>query len=525
MTRRIVYVCIACLLGAFVAGAAGYYALRCRRPDIAAATPAGRPARIWPDYADTVIPPNIAPLNFVVSEPGKSYYVKIHSTHGEPIDVWARDQKIVIPAKRWHKLLESNRGQKLQFDISIQGQDEQWRSFEPVTNTIAQESIDSHIAYRLITPIYNFWRNVGIYQRDIEGFDQSVILHNRSFGGCLNCHTFCKNNPDNMLLNVRPGSKGYPPGGMVVVRDGAVANVVNTRTDFNPIPAIYLAWHPSGELIAFSSNNITQFFHSIGETRDVFDHRSDLALYRLESNTVTSCPQISQPDRMETYPTWSPDGKYLYFCGAPQLPISRYKEVRYDLMRISYDLQSDTWGQVQTVLASDKTHLSVTHPKISPDGRWLLFCLCKYGNFSIYRPDSDLYMMDLETGKHRRLEINSDRCESWHCWSSNGRWIVFSSKRRDGVFAKPYFSYVDEAGKVYKPILLPQADPTFYDSFIQTFNVPQFITGPVPVTQRGLAKALYCDDMQLKAQLDPKVEVTAVPGAEPGGQYRPGPGG
>ena len=528
MTKRIVHsLCILCIVAVLAAIAAGYFIIEGRRPDVGAASPAGRAPSIWPDYRDTIIPPNIAPLNFVLSEPAERHYVRIHSANGTPVETWGSGPKVVIPLKPWHELLDANRGRQLQLDISIQGKGGQWVTYEPITNTIAREKIDSHLAYRLITPIYNYWRDVGIYQRDLEGFDQSVILHNSSFGGgCVNCHTFCKSNPAEMAVNVRAGSKRKVTGGMVVVRDGAVANVVDTKTDFNPIPAIYLAWHPNGKLIAFSSNKITQFFHSIGENREVFDHRSDLALYRLESNTVTSCPQISQPDRMETYPTWSPDGRYLYFCGAPQLPIKRYKEVKYDLMRISYNVETDAWGELETVLDSRDTGLSITHPRISPDGRWLMFCMCTHGTFSIYRPDSDLYLMEMKTGKYRRLDINSDQCESWHCWSSNGRWVVFSSKRRDGLFARPHFSYVDQAGKVYKPILLPQEDPAFYDSFIKTYNVPQFITGRIPVTERDLAKALHSDQMQLKAKLDPQLKgLVPSPPSDADSQYQPGPGG
>jgi len=518
MTRRVICVGVVCAGIVILAGGAiAYYALKVGPPDVRDAIAAGRVPKIWPDYSDTIVPPNIAPLNFVLSEEGERYYVRVFSTTGDPIEVVCDDKKIRIPIDEWRKLLQANKGEKLRFESYVLGHDGKWIRYDPIVNTIAQENIDSHLAYRLITPIYNFWKNVGIYQRDLEGFDQSVILHNSSFnGGCVNCHTFSKNDPAEMLVNVRPGRTRKPPGGMLVVRDGAVAAVVNTKTDFNPIPAIYLSWHPGGELIAFSSNKITQFFHSTGENRDVFDHFSDLAVYHLDRNMVASNPEISRPDRMETYPTWSPDGKYLYFCSAPQMSIRRYKQVRYDLMRITYDIETGTWGKAETVLSSKQTGLSITHPRISPDCKFLLFCMCKYGNFSIYRPDSDLYMMDLETGRYRRLEINSDRCESWHDWSSNGRWIVFSSKRRDGLFAKPYFSYVDDTGKVHKPLLLPQSDPTFYDSFIKTYNVPQFITGPIPVSPRGLAAALHAEDKQIKAELDPDLAIRG-PSPQTGG--------
>ncbi|MBM3837502.1 MAG: hypothetical protein FJ398_05995 [Verrucomicrobia bacterium] len=106
--------------------------------------------------------------------------------------------------------------------------------------------------------------------------------------------------------------------------------------------------------------------------------------------------------------------------------------------------------------------------------------------------------MGLASRKYRRLDINSDQADSWHSWSSNSRWIVFSSKRRDGLFARPYFSYVDERGTFHKPFLLPQKDPAFYDSFIKTFNLPEFIRAPIRVTPAELARAIVAPRTVLK---------------------------
>jgi hypothetical protein len=209
-------------------------------------------------------------------------------------------------------------------------------------------------------------------------------------------------------------------------------------------------------------------------------------------------PAIARPDRVETWPAWSPDGRFLYFCSAPKLKVEHFKQVRYDLMRVAYDIDQDRWGEPETVVAARDTALSAAEPRVSPDGRWLLFCLSPYGNFPAYSPGSDLYLLELPTRARRRLEINSDQADSWHCWSSNGRWIVFSSKRRDGLFTRPYFSHMDAAGNFSKPVLLPQRDPAFYDSFTRTYNLPELIAGPVTVTARALAHAALHPATSLK---------------------------
>lgn len=163
-------------------------------------------------------------------------------------------------------------------------------------------------------------------------------------------------------------------------------------------------------------------------------------------------------------------------------------------MCVPYDIDKDSWSQPETVLAASETGMSVSEPRASPDGRYLLFCMSDYGGFPVYQPSSNLYLMELKSGNYRRLECNSGRGESWHCWSSNSRWIVFSSKRDNGLLARPYFSYIDPEGREHKPFVLPQKDPTFYDTWLKTYNVPELVTGPVTIPQEELLRAIGSGD-------------------------------
>ncbi|MBN2136203.1 MAG: PD40 domain-containing protein [Sedimentisphaerales bacterium] len=472
------------------------------RPSEGKFTSAGRAPKIRPDYAGAVIPPNIAPLNFSVQEPGSRYCVKIHSKNGPHIEVSSASPEILIPVSPWSELLEANRGQEVCFEIFVKPAnsaastgktDMSWTRFEPVVNTIAVEDIDGFLVYRRIDPAHSSWRKMGIYQRELRGFAESIVLDNGYYGGgCLNCHTFCNNRTDKMLLGIR--SPRYGSSALLV--DQGRASKIGSKFG-------YTSWHPSGRLAVYSINYVTQFFHTAGdEVRDVVDVDSLLAYYLLDSGRVKTNPVIADKKRLETYPAWSPDGRYLYFCSAPKqweknntIP-ENYDQIKYDLVRVGYDIETDEWGELETIVSAEQTGLSSLLPRISPDGRWLIFCMCDYGCFPVYQSSSDLYIIDLEAPRkngryeYRRLSANSDKSESWHSFSSNSRWIAFSSKRNSGVFTRSYISYLDRQGRAHKPLLLPQKDPHYYDSCLWTYSVPELIAEPVTVTRERLGRVV-----------------------------------
>jgi len=470
---------------------------------------ASRPANIQPDYSGILIPPNIAPMNFSVKESGQDYFVRIRSTQGNPIRIQNSSGTIQIPLGPWKRLLTENLGQQLIIDIFMKNQSGQWVHFDSVVNRIAQDSLDGFLAYRKFGPLFNLYKKMGIFQRCLENFDEKPILLNRlTSNNCMNCHNFWQNGTDRWLLHLR----GAPGTSMLLVVNGKVRKI-DTKTKFNG-PAAYPAWHPSGNLIAFSVSKLHLLFHQTGESRDVLDQYSDIILYDIPTNTITTTPAISSPDRMEIWPAWSPDGKFLYFCSAPKIETfqnlgkpndAALEKIKYDLMRIAYDPINNTWGKLETVISSEVLGLSITEPRVSPDGRFVIFTAAKYSQFPIYLPSADLYLLDVLSGKWKKLEVNSDRTDSFHSWSSNGRWLVFSSKRDDGLFTKPYFSHIDSLGNASKPFVLPQEDPLFYKTSLEIYNVPEFIKEPVRINPQALADAAFSKEDALTAKLDTNV--------------------
>lgn len=461
--------------------------------------------RIDPNYSGIIIPPNIAPLNFVIKETGRDFAVRISSNQGGPIVVQSKDGKIPIKMKAWKNLLSQNKDQSLYMDVAVKDANG-WTRFKQIENKVAPELIDPYMAYRLIGPVYALWTNMGLYQRNLETYDEYPIMLNRlTNANCMNCHNFKSNNPDCMIMHFRGG-----PSGMLLKWNGEL-RIVNTATDFNKAGA-YPSWHPNGNIIALSVNKLSMFFHAKGESRDVMDYKSDLILYLIDRNMVTTCPEIASDDRMETLPSWSPDGRHLYFCATDQINANftheefPWDKIKYDLMRIGYDAETGSWGELETVLTAEQVEGSITFPRISPDGRYVLFTKADYGNFPIHLKSADLYSLDLTTGTYHKLACNSDQTDSFHSWSSNGRWFVFSSRRRDGFLSRPYFCYFNRKGLVSKPVLMPQKDPSFYDTFIKNYNVPEMMQAKVEVDPRGWRQVALEKKRMLKAKLDPAVK-------------------
>jgi len=440
---------------------------------------------INPDYSGITLPPNIAPINFNVEEKADRYQVRIYTGTGKQIQIKSRSGKIRISAGKWRKLLDNSAGSELTIEIFIK-KDDQWHKFRDITNHIANESIDNHLVYRLIDPGFEGWNKMGIYQRNLENFDQDPIMINDfSNKNCMNCHSFCQNNSHTMLFHMRGKIAGT-----VIHRKGET-KLVNTKTDQIMSPGVYPAWHPEGRIVAFSVNQIVQAFHSVPHKRiEVMDTLSDIILFDAEKNMVLKFEDIASRERFETFPGWSPDGRFLYFCSAIALPPDKYDQIRYDLLRIAFDPVTNQFGTVDTIVSSARTGLSVSFPRVSPDGKYLMFCMSEYGNFTIWHKESDLYLVNLLSGEIIKPEINSDQTESYHQWSSNGRWIVFSSRRINGLFTRPYFSYFDVNGIAHKPFILPQQDPGFYDGFFKSYNIPEFVTSEVELNPRKLSKII-----------------------------------
>ncbi|MFZ2338706.1 MAG: hypothetical protein WAW07_03160 [Bacteroidales bacterium] len=441
---------------------------------------------IFPDYCDVVIPSGIAPLNFRVEGEPRSSIAMIEGS-SETLRIRG-EEEIIIPAPKWKKLLGGNSGGSLKVTLYA-GYKDGWKKYEPFSIDISSDPIDPWIVYRLIAPGYETWSEMGIYQRELSSFEQRTIIDNRLLpGACMNCHSFRANNPADMMFHLRGNV-----GGTMLVMDGEAVKL-NTKTSETISNCVYPYWHPSEDFIAYSVNNIQQVFHSVSDKRiEVFDSKSDIVVFDIRNNRLISTSRLMTEESFETFPCFSHDGRKLFFCSARKgKQPEEYDRIKYSLCSIDFDPETGRFGEkIDTLVSSDRTGRSVSFPRISPDGTTLVFTLSDYGNFSIWHREADLYRLDMKTRNYHPVDVvNSPESESYHSWSSNSRWMIFSSRRIDGLYTRPFIAHMDEDGTFSKPFMVPQKDPGFYDSCLRSFNIPEFVTGKVATDGRAMLKII-----------------------------------
>ena len=382
---------------------------------------------IYPDYTGVTVPENIAPLNFLLRDSCEALYVTA-STGDLEIKSHRKGNEVIFKLKDWKKLMEKASGKEVKVTVTAL-QDGKWIKYRPFDITVSADKVDSYLTYRLIEPDYEVFSRLQIMERNVEDFSERVLCDYNNVGNrCMNCHTHAPGRGDLSFLYVR--GEG---GGMVLNEAGRLRKLDAKTPDMVSGP-VYAQFDPSGRYIVFSTNAIIPAFHSRPDKRlEVFDTKSDVYVYDLKKGEVVRTPLLADSTRLETFPTFSADGKSIYYCVAegPARP-STLDSLFYSLCRIDFDPDQGRFGSVTDTIISGKWGSSVSHPRVSPDGKRLLYTVSDFGTFPIWHREADLRMLDLESGRVDSLNVvNSPMSDTYHTWSSTGRWFVFASKRDD----------------------------------------------------------------------------------------------
>ena len=483
--------------------------------------------KIWPDYTDVTVPPNIAPLNFLVDSV-ENVVAQITPPKGEPVAYGGKDGKVQIDEEEWHKMLEGAKGGSLSVTVYTK-KDGRWLAYKPFAIHVAEDDIDPYISYRVLPPTFVGFDELSIRQRNLTNFDETIIYDNRQIsegieGQCINCHSYQNYSTSNMMFHTRL----QHPGTMIVC-DGELI-FVNLKTKDMISAAAYNNWHPSLPIIAFSTDHTMQSFHTRDVTKvEVMESASDIIIYDVKQNRVQTV--LCDSAEFELFPSWSPDGKWLYYCSAhyeykgkyedTDELLEKYKTLQYNLYRLSFDASTMTFGEPELVYDAVSRNRSAVQPRVSQDGRYVVFAEGPWGLFHIWHTSADIQMLDLNAIDHSPLTIdhsatpndsaaidhsstqmnlaasnngqwsmvngqcvNSPLPESYPSFSSNDRWVMFESRRDDGNYTRTYFAYFDRQGRLHKPFEVPAEDPEYFRLLLRSWSRPEFMKEPVRTTPK-----------------------------------------
>jgi Flp pilus assembly protein TadD len=244
--------------------------------------------------------------------------------------------------------------------------------------------------------------------------------------------------------------------------------------------------------------------------------RGILAWYSKATQKLQPLPGADDPEYVQTCAFWSPDQSFIVFARAkardpypPGQPASRFAndpnetQIQYDLYRIPFN--EGKGGKPERIVGASENGMSNNFPKVSPDGKWIVWVQNKNG--LLMRPDSKLYIVPSSGGEARPLRSNLKTMNSWHSFSPNGRWLVFSSKTPT-PYTRLYLTHIDQDGNSSPAI--PIDNPTAANRAV---NIPEFMNlGPEGLDRIDAPATDFYKEFNVAADLSEKHDfVAAVP--------------
>ncbi|MFZ0960544.1 MAG: tetratricopeptide repeat protein [Terriglobia bacterium] len=321
---------------------------------------------------------------------------------------------------------------------------------------------------------------------------------------CINCHSFSRDAKwmgldvdgpanDKGLYGIVPVKQETSIQNQYVIRWSSFAKKGAKRFGFmsqispNGRFIITSIEPPGGQVLDLETRIFNAAYNSFGFGQVFYPTRGILAWYDRDTGRLTPLPGADDPRYVQTSAFWSTDGQSLVFSRAPaedpyyagQITPTyandpNETQIKYDLYRIPFN--NGEGGTPERIVGASQNGMSNDFPKVSPDGRWVVFV--ENGNGLLMRPDSKLYIVPFKGGEARQMRCNLSLMNSWHSFSPNGRWLVFSSKARS-LFTQLFLTHIDPEGRDSPAILIENATAAN-----RAANIPEFVNVP----ENGLQK-------------------------------------
>ena len=309
---------------------------------------------------------------------------------------------------------------------------------------------------------------------------------------CANCHSFSR---DGSTMGMDVDGPGGDKGMYTVspVKETLEVNTENiftwsefkhgTRPKDYKIFGFLSRVSPDGRHVVSTVNEalFMGYYPSYKFLQVFFPTMGILGIWSKETGEMFPLRGADDPAYVQSNGTWSQDGKYVYFIRSeakdpyvPGAPMPTYAddprelEIRYNIYRVPFN--DGKGGEAEAIKGASHNEKSNFFPKISPDGKWMVFCQCRNG--LLMRPDSELFIVPAEGGEARKMRCNGPSMNSWHTWSPNGKWLAFSSKRNT-PYTQLFLTHIDENGNDTPAILVPDMNPPN-----RAVNLPEFVNIP-----------------------------------------------
>ncbi|MCX5645603.1 MAG: tetratricopeptide repeat protein [Phycisphaerae bacterium] len=317
-----------------------------------------------------------------------------------------------------------------------------------------------------------------------------VVLENLPV--CGNCHSF---SADGAVLGMDidyandKGSYAITPvrPSMTLDRSTIITWSDYKRNEGEDTFGLLSQVSPEGRFVVSTVKDLSVFVPKPGLdfSQLFFPVKGILCLYDRQTGTFQSLPGADNPSLVQSNPTWSPDGKWIVFAATEAYSLRRVsgrqkvllrpedcreflvegKPFKFNLYRIPFN--GGQGGKAEPVAGASGNGKSNYFPRYSPDGQWIVFCQAE--NYMLLQPDSELYIIPAQGGQARRLRANTKRMNSWHSFSPNGKWLVFSGKP-DSPYTRLYLTHIDEQGESTPAVVLDRL--TAPD---RAANIPEFV--------------------------------------------------
>lgn len=450
---------------------------------------------VYPEE-DSVFPPNLCPPYVEWEDPRNNLWQVAVEMGGDAerltfLTNWRRWR---FPTKVWRRVVANavNRDASVQvkgLNLRMGGQRMgSVQASEVVHFRVSRDPVDNYIVYRLVPPPFSSFKTPDLFIRDIREDEPRVFLSARR-RYCVNCHTFSSKRGDSGKLALQVRSLAAPGQKLPVylgVYDIDRRKGYRIKLPFEIQMTTFMSWSPDGSKLAFSANQkIAALKPILYETQLAGMSTSDVAILDLTRDETYLLPGASDPNFLEIYPRWTPDGNSIVFSRSPTG--FHPANIPFELYTISF---ADGEGGVARVVEGPSGNgRSNYFPRFSPDGKWLSFCQSDGGD--LIRSSSDIFLKPGNLkGPAHGLECNAPyAADSWHSWSSNSRWLVWASKREGGVYAYLYLTHIDEDGHASPAVPLPIKERP--DA---SFNLPEFVSHDPRIRETDLFEAIRVEN-------------------------------